>query len=128
MNSIINRKKLAAAIAGMICIVGLLVAGYALFIRGTPASPDFIAIRYISIADGALAVRGTTTSSAAGYSGYTYRIEDHQLFIQIKYTRTVSLFHPTGDFNISIRDQLASIRQVYVQGKDTADTKLIWEK
>lgn len=108
-------------------LMGFVIAalgGYVYLLHGTPASPETLMIRQISLDQGRLQLSGTTSSSAAGYSGYSYTIEDGKLYVRLRY----SLLNSSGDFAIDMPTKEATIRNVYLQGSSSDDVRLLWSE
>ena len=71
----------------ILILVGVLVLFTIFFyiyaFRGFLVNPDTIIISKSDVKDGKLVLSGWTTSSAAAYSGYTYRVKE-----RVVWTRT----------------------------------------
>lgn len=106
-------------------LIGFVVAaigGYVYLLHGTPASPESLVIRQISMDQGKLQMSGTTSSSAAGYSDYSYTVDNGKLYVKLRY----SLLSSSGDFAIDMQVHSSPIRSVYLQGSSSDDTRLLW--
>lgn len=121
---VLTAKSLRTVIVLLIGVIFVALAGYVYLLHGTPASPETLMIRQISLDQGRLQLSGTTSSSAAGYSGYSYTIEDGKLYIRLRY----SLLSSSGDFAIDMPTKEATIRNVYLQGSSSDDVRLLWSE
>jgi hypothetical protein len=94
--------------------------------RGFPINPDTILINSSFDKGGKFVLSGTTASSAAGYSGYSYQITVGKLILKIRYVPIVNHWHPSGDFRIVITEKdMMAIKQVYISDKDSRE-RLVW--
>ncbi len=77
----------------------------------------------IEIKDGMLA------NSSRYVKGYKYYIKGDALYIKV-YTSLIIKPGPTklGHINLTINEDTSGINYVYLQGRNRADTELIWER
>lgn len=96
--------------------------------RGFITNPDTLAVISSGVKEGELVLSGTTESSAAGYSGYSYRVTDGKLILKIRYVPFADHWHPSGDFRVVLSDKdMMGIQQVYLYGKDSKE-RLLWTR
>jgi len=88
---------------------------------------DSIAVGQIQMTNHSLKIKGDTSNSSTGFSGYQYRIENGNLYLQLEYS-IVSKSHLNGAFDIEINKDLKKINKVYLEGNTKKDIVLIWEK
>lgn len=117
----------------ILLLVGVLMLFVTIFLyffafRGFPVAPETLMVNKSDFKDGKLILRGSTSSSAATYSGYTYRIKDGKLVLNIRYVPLPNKWHPSGTFRIEISEKdMLPIREVYINGKGNSDV-LVWAR
>lgn len=73
---------------------------------------------------------GMTIANSSKYvKGYKYYIKGDALFIKV-YTSLIIVPGPTklGYINLTINEDTSGIKYIYIQGRNRADTELIWER
>jgi hypothetical protein len=119
-------RLMSILVGGLVLLITMFLYLYAF--RGFPVNPDTIFINKSDVMDGKLVLNGSTASSAAAYSGYTYRVKDGKLMLSIRYVPVPNKWHPTGDFRIEISEKdMLPIRQVYIYDKGKRE-RLIWTR
>ncbi|MEB1808407.1 MAG: hypothetical protein LPK26_14140 [Bacillaceae bacterium] len=109
-------------------LVSLIVGfGFFYYVEGEYAATDTIGLTTIDILEDTIHLKGYTSSSATGFSKYMYTSVNDALYIRLKYS-LVSRVNPNADFSITIIEPTVDINQIYIQGKDHQDIRLIWEK
>lgn len=108
----------------VICIVvligvGLLMAthGWRLFGFSFCKNPDHIAVQNIDYNEEIVKLTGTTSTSGDYFAGYTYKIEDDNLYIGLKYNLII-FSEKDGDFNIELDMNEKNIKKIYLKGED----------
>jgi hypothetical protein len=121
-----SKARLILILVGVIVLL-IMIFLFLYVFRGFAVNPDTIIIKS-DIKDGKLVLSGSTVSSAAAYSGYTYRQKDSRLMLNIRYVPVPNKWHPTGDFRIEISEKdMLPIRQVYIYGKGNRQ-RLVWTR
>ncbi len=110
-------------------IISLLfvIFGYFYFVEGMYVDTATIGIKNIKVSEENISIEGFTTSSATGFSKYTYYIQNDNLYLKLKYS-LVNKVNSEGDFNLTIHEPSAQIRKIFIQGRDQLDQRLVWEK
>lgn len=72
-------------------------------------------------------IKGTTVSSAKAFVKHKYKIKDDVLYLKLRYALATKK-NRSGDFNITITDDLSNVNKIYLQGKSKDDLKLLWER
>lgn len=121
--------KKSKMITCLICIVVIAVALiYSnICIFGSYVITDSIIVQETRIDDYSIRLKGTTASSATGFSGHKLIYNDKILYVKLKYS-LVSQFNPSGDFLIEEGGYYEGVKKVYLQGPQENDLKLIWSK
>jgi hypothetical protein len=119
------QKKILILVGILVILITIFLYVYAF--RGFPSNPDTIMINNSAIRDGRLVLSGSTVSSAAGYSGYSYHVTDGKLMLKIRYV-LVNHWHRSGDFRIVLSEKdLMAIQQVYIYSKGNKE-RLVWTR
>jgi hypothetical protein len=122
-----SRARLISILVGVLVLL-ITIFLYLYAFRGFPVNPVTIFINKSDIMDGKLVLSGSTASSAAAYSGYTYRQKDGKLMLRIRYVPVPNKWHPTSDFRIEISEKdMFPISEVYIYGKGNRE-RLIWTR
>lgn len=126
-NGIRSRQKRRIALVSIITvIIILLLFGYKAFIHGWYAPTEVIWTTEVKVEENKMIIKGNTNESATGFSGYKYKIENENLYIQVRYS-IVSKINSSGHFDIEIiDDELKDVENIYLQGGKSKDTKLVW--
>ncbi|WP_216827418.1 hypothetical protein [Alkalihalobacterium elongatum] len=118
--------KVFLSVLIIILAIGVGITFY-YFIVGEYVTSEAIGIQEINVLEDSIILKGFTVSSAAGFSNYSYEINNDKLYIRLRYS-IVSPINPVGDFSIIIRKPTKDIHSILIQGKDKEDLRLIWEK
>jgi hypothetical protein len=123
----INTTKFKFIKIGIPILILLLIGGIFLFniIIPKPMVTQYIVTESIKVADNKIQLTGTTSSSAALYEKYTYKLENEKLYIKLYYS-TFSFKSKTGNFNITLNGDYKTLKAVYLQGSSKDDVKCIW--
>ena len=117
-------------IIGIIAAVVILVVIYYLF-RGTTESPHWIGIMNQDISDKEISLQGTFAESAKAYRGYSVHYNTEILYIKIRSSIAIDIppfLSRSGDFNITIPNKFGEIKEIYLEGNNPSENKLIWSK
>jgi flagellar basal body-associated protein FliL len=128
MGKFINQKPqsiIAFLIVILVITIGLIYSY--LFIYGSYTDTQSIIIQEVKIDDYFISIKGTTTNSAEGFSGYNYSIKNKNLYIKLRYS-LVNKLNPVGDFNIRQGGEFEGILKVYLRGDQKENLKLLWSK
>lgn len=110
------KKKviLLTVIIGGVVIVMVSIFGYLKF--SSHSTPSYeIGFKDISISNNILSIEGDLMSSAKAYKGYTYTIENGNLYITIK-SGSVTKKYSDSHFDIIIKDDdLNKIDKVFIK-------------
>ena len=109
----------------LVITIGLIYSYF--FIYGSYTDTQSIIVQDVNVDDYLISIRGTTTNSATGFSGYNYSIENKNLYIKLRYSM-VSKTNPTGDFKIEQGGASEGIQKVYLRGNQEENIKLLWSK
>ncbi|GAA4839526.1 hypothetical protein GCM10023310_16670 [Paenibacillus vulneris] len=118
-----KQGRLIAAIV-FLGLFAVSLGAYLYLQRGTPASPQALMVQQVHMDDGKLQLTGTTSHSAAGFSGYSYKRSGGDMYVKLRY----SILSSSGDFSITIPAGQEAVRNVYLQGSSPDDLRLLWSQ
>jgi hypothetical protein len=129
-----SQKKLnsaASIMAFIICMFLVVVLGKLYFTYGRTVDTELINLFEPGITvnadNSAVEVKGTTVSSAQAFVRHKYKIKDDVLYLKLCYALAINK-NRSGEFDITITDDLSNINTIYLQGKSRKDLKLLWER
>lgn len=94
-------------------------------LKSAPASLDELALKGVSVEDGAVTITGEFVSSASVYKGNTYTVDGDSLYVEVQ--RGLSnIFNRNGEFSFKVNVDMTRITQIYFVSGEAK--KLIWEK
>jgi hypothetical protein len=109
----------------LIIIVSFL---YIFMFRGMTSSSNNLFILSSQLVNGGLLVSGSTASSANGFSGYSFEVQDGKLMLKVRYVPIANHWHPSGDFHIQLSaNDLKGIKQVFLY-KEGRPEELLWSQ
>jgi len=128
MSKFINRKPrfIITFVIGILVITCALIYSY-FFIYGSCTDTQSIIVQQVNVDDYFISIKGRTTNSAEGFSGYNYSIKNKNLYIKLRYS-PISSINPTGDFKIEQGGEFEGIQKVYLQGDEKENIKLLWSR
>ena len=125
MKKIISRKNKIVICASIVLV--LIISGYSsCFIMGSYVNPQSVYITHVGIDESSIKLNGTIVNGFAGYSGYKLIYQNKILYLKLRYS-LVSIFNPSGDFEIRESRDFKGISKAYLLGVN-GETKLIWSK
>jgi len=122
----INLLTIAGSVVGF-CLITALVLGLLHFKYGAVTDPQSVIVYDIKVGISELHIRGDTINSSSGFVGYKYRIENENLFLQLRYS-SLTKKNQYGDFNIIIADNFVNVKKVYLLGRKPNTAELIWTR
>lgn len=130
MSRINSKTRFAIALLVLVLITFIIISGADTFIRLLTlrtVNASEIVISNIEVNDSNITIDGGTGSSGIAYVSYNYSVTDNNVYIRIKYA-LVTERNRIGKFEITLLDDFHNINNVYIQGKNKDDLKLIWSK
>lgn len=118
----IHKKSLLSLIIFMVIV---LISSITYLEFGLYVNTGVLHIKNIAVSNQNLQVLGTTTNSGEAFAGYNYTMENSNLYLKLRYS-VVNPIHRSGDFNITIKENVKNIKNAYLQGSKPEDKKLIW--
>ena len=121
-------KKLSikrTVILGIFILLGL--AYFIIFIYGSYIHVESYGVKEINVQNDNLHFKGYTMSSALTFSGYKYKIKNENVYIRLRYSLP-SIFNRDGMSDISIKNNFEGVKNVYLQGREKNDIRLIWSR
>ena len=83
----------------------------------------------IKLTNNKVEIQGMILNSSKYFKGYRYYVKGDKLFVRV-YTSYIIKPDSTklGYISIDIKYDTSTINYIYLQGRNKADTKLIWER
>lgn len=94
---------------------------------GTVVGTQSVFIDKITKDNKTLQINGMTSNSALAFSGYSCKVKGNILYLKVRHS-IGSFIHNTGEFNITLNNDLKNVNYIYLQGNKTEDKKLVWTK
>ena len=112
----------------IIILISAILISTALYLAiGMGVSTRSVGIESMMKDNKTLQITGSTSNSGLAFTGYGYTIKGDTLYLKLRYS-LVSPFHNAGEFSITLNNDLANVKYIYLQGSETKDKKLIWTK
>ncbi len=113
----------------IMCIAILLAAvvgGVSIMLYRYVISPQNMMVHKVNVSDSYINLKGIPLGSAVQYKGCKTEYKDGILYVTI-YGGLFS-FRKNGFTNISIKNRYGDIKEIYLKGKPSSSTELIWPK
>ncbi|KIL37540.1 hypothetical protein SD71_02660 [Cohnella kolymensis] len=112
----------------LFALIMIMIFSHYYVFHGMSVNPDVIVINTSKPENGGFVLNGDTTSSAAGFSGYSYEVDNGNLLLNVRYIPLANRWHPFGDFRIQLsKQEMADVSQIYLSSED-GRKKLVWTK
>ncbi len=109
----------------IIVVLAIAVGGASIMLYRFVISPENMMVHKVNISDSYINLRGLPSGSAVQYKGHKAEYENGILYVTIY--GGVFTFRKNG-FDISIKNKYGDIEEIYLKGKPSSPTKLIWPK
>lgn len=123
-----KKKILSIAIAAILLLVGLFLGArysWRLFGFRHCIEPSAVYVQKVEPGKGCYLVRGDITDSASSFVGYTYKVEEDNIYIGLKYNTFLGFLRRDSSFNVRVDyDTDGKKSNIYLVGNQ--DEKLIW--
>ena len=86
-----------------------------------------IVISDIDVNKDSIGIKGGISGSGLAFISCKYIIRNSDIYLNFKYA-LVTKRNRKGSFNLLFSDDFKNIKNIYIQGKNENDSKLIWSR